>query len=93
MVRKYGRVDAVQQEMTEAARAAGAWVWSMADIGNGFPDLLIHCPWSGAWHLIECKAPKGRMTPAQRRWHEQHPGAAKVCRSVEELLRILGRTP
>ena len=91
MTHRHGRIDGTQREMMDAARAAGAHVFSMADMGDGFPDLLIYCPWSDSYYLIECKSKCGRLTDAQQRWHTTYPALSHVCYSVEELLAIIGR--
>lgn len=61
---------AVQTACKRYLRLVGAQVWDTsqpfrAAITPGLPDLLVFLPRQGLV-FVECKAPGGRLTPAQR---------------------------
>lgn len=61
-MRHAARVDATQEQIVSALRAAGARVWII-----GLPvDLLVG--YRGRLCLIECKSPGGRKTALQTRF-------------------------
>ena len=57
-MRRRGRIDASQRGIIEALRAAGCTVVSLANVGNGCPDLLIG--YGGRTTLLEVKSPRAR---------------------------------
>lgn len=92
-MRRRARIDANQLEIVYALRAAGATVQSLAEIGDGCPDLLVG--FAGKTTLIEVKdsqqpPSKRQLTPDQLRWHGEWNGGmlAVVC-DVESALRVL----
>lgn len=93
-MRRAAKVDANQDSVISALRAAGAKVQSLAAIGKGVPDLL--CQYQGAFYLIEVK--DGRKTPSQRKltddqvkWHEEWKSAfLGVVESPDEALKFIG---
>lgn len=80
------RVDANQDAIVAALRAAGAYVWII-----GLPvDLL--CGYAGHTYLMELKRDsKARFTPLQREFFEKWSGGT-LCRvdSPEAALRMIG---
>jgi hypothetical protein len=70
-------------------RAAGYYVQSLAQVGHGFPDLLV-CKHSGAIMLLEVKMPGERLTPDERNWHAIFPGPVFVVDSIERALEVVG---
>jgi hypothetical protein len=91
MARFNGKVDANQGAICDALRAKGAQVWSLASMGNGFPDLLVRVPGMGAraWFLLEVKRPGGKLTDSQVRWHANNPGVAQVVTSEAEAVALV----
>jgi len=91
-LRKHGRIDANHVEIVAALRQAGAFVQSIADIGNGCPDLIV------AYHarvfLIEVKAGAGKLTADEAAWvgECERIGGVSVylVRSAEDALRAIG---
>jgi hypothetical protein len=68
-----GRVDRNQNETINALRRAGCLVHSLAQVGNGCPDLLVLAP-DGRLLLLEIKdgtKPHSaqRLTPKEAQWH------------------------
>ena len=93
-MRRAAKIDANQEAVVIALRAAGTKVQSLAAIGKGVPDLL--CQYQGAFYLIEVK--DGRKTPSQRKltdgqvkWHEEWKCAfLGVVESPDEALKFIG---
>lgn len=92
-MRRRAKVDANHSEIVAALRSAGATVQSLAEIGDGCPDLLVGR--AGKTLLIEVKdsaqpPSKRQLTDDQLRWHGAWTGGtlAVVC-DVESALRAL----
>ena len=90
---KAARIDRNHVEIVAALRKAGAFVFSLAGVGKGVPDLLIgYC---GKTALIEikdgAKPPSARrLTPDQLAWHGSWLGGTlAVVDSVDAALRVL----
>ena len=81
-----GKVDANQEPIVDALRAAGVVVRSLAGIGDGMSDLLCIVP--NATFLIECKMPGEKLTPAQKRWHVEAPWRNHIVHSPDEAVAI-----
>ena len=86
---RHGRVDANQGEIVGALRAVGCAVCSLADLGHGFPDLLVWHPRRG-YLLVEVKMPGGKLTADERAWHAAWPGQIEVWHGVDEAFAALG---
>lgn len=95
-MRRHAKVDANHAEIVRALRQAGATVQSLAEIGDGCPDLLVGA--SGRTLLIEVKdsaqpPSKRQLTDDQMRWHGAwRGGALAVVCDVEGALRMLAAT-
>ena len=92
-VSRRARTDANHAEIVNALRQAGAFVQSLAEIGNGCPDLLVSR--AGKTYLLEVKdhskpPSKRQLTLEQMRWHGAWRGGALaiVC-DVESALRAV----
>lgn len=93
-MRRAAKVDANQPEIVRALRQVGAYVESLAAVGNGVPDLLVG--FRGETVLIEVK--DGRRPPSERQlndeqieWHAAWPGGRCVVAScVTEALAAIG---
>lgn len=81
-----GKVDANQQAVIDALRAAGVVVRSLAGIGGGLNDLLCAIP--EATFLIEVKMPGEMLTPAQKKWHAECPWRNHIAYSAAEAVAI-----
>ena len=85
-MRYAARVDANQEQIVSALRAAGAYVWII-----GLPvDLLVG--FKNHTFLVECKSgPRKRLTPLQADFFENW-GGSTLCRvdSPEAALRMIG---
>ena len=87
------RADRNQAEIVRALQKIGATVENTNMVGNGFPDLVVS--YFGQWHLIEIKAPKGKLLDTQKRFHEEHsPAPIHIVRTVDDVIkwsRVIGR--
>ena len=85
-MRYAARVDANQEQIVSALRAAGAYVWII-----GLPvDLLVG--YKNHTFLVECKSgPRKRLTGLQADFFENW-GGSTLCRvdTPEAALRMIG---
>jgi hypothetical protein len=85
-----GRVDGNQKAIMDALRKVGCKVRSTAEIGEGFPDLLVRPPGRMASLIqMETKMPKGKLEPDQVKYLTEFPETL-IVRSVEDALRAVG---
>ena len=84
-MRRRGKVDRNHTEIVEALRVCGWHVLSLADLGNGVPDLLIFKP-GRTMQLAEIKTRTGRITRAQAQFMADWP--VTIVRSVDEALAL-----
>lgn len=68
-LRRAAKIDGPQPAIVDALRAMGVFVQSLAQVGEGCPDLLCACP--GELWLFEVKEIGGRLTPKQKDWHDK----------------------
>lgn len=87
-MRKHGRVDKNQKEIVDALRKAGATVLSLADVGNGCPDLLVS--FRDELYLMEIKDESGKLTSDEANFFDAWGGNAYIVRTVETALKIIG---
>lgn len=91
MSRRAAKIDANQGSIVDALRAVGCSVQSLAEVGDGCPDLLVGI---GKFNvLMEVKdgsrPPSDRLlTAAQKRWHAEWRGTAHLVESVEQALMV-----
>jgi hypothetical protein len=89
-MRRAAKVDANQEQIVSALRAAGASVQSLAPIGKGCPDLLV--AFRGQMYLIEIKRGKGKVNELQGKWHGDWKADVYVAYDPEQALQIIGAT-
>lgn len=99
-MRRAAKTDSNQDSIVDALRAVGCSVVSLAGVGRGVPDLLVHVPeytkgdgmdWTA---LIEVKNPAGKgskLTPAQVKFHAEWNGPIITATTPEQALRGIGR--
>lgn len=90
MSRIAAKVDANQEQVVSALRAAGASVQSLARIGKGCPDLLVGYGCPATLFLMEVKRGKAKPNAMQVRWHEGWKTAVHVVYGPEEALKAIG---
>lgn len=76
----------VEDALVQAVRARGGLCEKFAPIRAGVPDRVV--VYAGRVHLVELKAPEGKLRPAQYVFHERalHRGVrVVVLRSVPEV--------
>lgn len=92
-MRRAAKIDANQEAVVSALRAAGASVQSLAAVGKGVPDLLVG--YKGTTLLMEVK--DGRKPPSaqkltedQLKWHGTWKGGSlAVVDGPEAALRMI----
>lgn len=89
-MRRAAKVDANQEQVVSALRAAGASVQSLAPIGKGCPDLLV--AFRGQMYLMEIKQGKGKVNELQTKWHSDWKADVYVVFGPEEALELIGAT-
>lgn len=89
-MRRAAKVDANQDQVVSALRAAGASVQSLAPIGKGCPDLLV--AFRGDMYLMEVKQGKGKVNEMQTKWHGDWKADVYVVYGPEEALQVIGAT-
>jgi hypothetical protein len=87
-----GRIDGNQAQIVRALRQVGASVQSLADVGDGCPDLLVG--FRGVTMILEVKdgnaSPSDqRLTEDQKRWHKAWAGQVCIVRSPEEAIKAI----
>jgi len=93
-VRRASKIDANQEAVVSALRAAGASVQSLAAVGDGVPDLLVG--FQEQTYLIEVKdgqkpPSKRKLTEDQVKWHENWKGGfLSVSEDPEQALKFIG---
>jgi hypothetical protein len=93
-MRRAAKVDANQEQIVIALRAAGASVQTLAAVGKGVPDLLVG--FQGKTLLLEVKdgqkpPSERRLTEDQLKWHGAwRGGPLAVVDGVDAALRMLG---
>ena len=93
-MRRAAKVDANQEQIVQALRAAGAVVQTLAAVGKGVPDLLVG--YQGKTLLLEVKdankpPSERKLTEDQIKWHGAwRGGPLAVVDGPEAALRMLG---
>lgn len=89
-MRKYGRRDASHAARKADFEALGCSVHDTADVGDGFPDLVVGV--SGRNVLVEVKEDDGTLTPDQVAFHRDWRGAPPVVvRSQDDVIALVNR--
>jgi hypothetical protein len=84
-MRRAAKVDAPHPEIVKALRKVGFQVRSTAQLGDGFPDLVISR--SGGWTaLVEVKSPGEKLNAAQVKFHATWPGLILVASDPESAV-------
>ena len=92
-MRRAAKIDKNQPAIVDALRKCGAFVQSLAAVGNGCPDLLIG--YRGRTILVEVKdgsnVPSAqKLTLDQLLWHAKWSGGSlAVVNDLESALRVL----
>lgn len=87
-MRRAAKVDANQEQVVSALRAAGATVQSLAPIGRGCPDLLVAL--RQQMYLMEVKDGNGKPNEMQLKWHAAWGAPVHVVYGPEDALRVVG---
>lgn len=86
---RHGRRDTTHRAIKEALVSVGATVFDTADVGGGFPDLVVG--YKGSTYLMEVKGPRGRLGASQDAFRDRWRGGPLiVVRTRGEALQALG---
>ena len=93
-MRRRGKTDGNHTQLADAFRAAGCTVQSLADVGDGCPDLLVGI--SGRNLLVEVKdgrrpPSERKLTPDQVEWHGKWRGQVATVKGVDEALALVNQ--
>ena len=93
MSHRGGRIDANQPAIVRKLKAIGASVQSLADVGDGCPDLLVG--FRGETFVLEVKdgskpPSKRALTEDQRVWHGRWRGQVDVVNNEDEAVKAIG---
>jgi hypothetical protein len=91
-MRRAARIDANQNEITEAFRKMGATVAITSSLGKGFPDLTIG--YKGLNILIEVKdgtkpPSHQKLTPDETEFHSTWRGNVVTINSIDGAIKLL----
>lgn len=91
-MRRRGKVDRNHAEIVRALRDYGASVQTLAEIGEGCPDLLVGC--GGDNFLMEvkdglAKPSEQKLNECQKQWHSSWRGTVHVVKSAKEAIELL----
>jgi hypothetical protein len=84
------RVDENQPKIVAFLVAAGAMVFHLHRVGEGFPDLFV-C-YHGKLFIPEIKAPGGKLTPAEKKFKEEleyHGGEYWILTTIQDCMKML----
>jgi hypothetical protein len=90
------RIDANQPSIVRALREIGATVQSLAEVGDGCPDILVGYRGRNlVFEIKDWKQPpsKKRLTPHEKKWHESWNGSVHVIETFGDALKILNASP
>jgi Holliday junction resolvase len=87
MPRRAAKIDSNQSEIVNYLRACGFSVTITSMVGAGFPDIVAGK--HGVNYHIEIKDGKGKLTPAQIKYHDEWRGQIMVVRCIEDLESIV----
>lgn len=85
---RFGRRDSTHRQVVDALKALGASVFDCADVGGGFPDLVVG--YRGLTYLIEVKSSRGKLRESQHEFAAGwRGGRVYVVRSVADVRQAL----
>lgn len=81
--------DANQGDILKELRKIPALdIIDLTEVGDDCPDILLGYQRKN-W-LVEIKTTTGRVKPGQKRHHREWPGQTAICRSLDDILRLIG---
>lgn len=91
-MRRIARIDRNQTDIVKLFKAAGYSVQSLAQLGNGVPDLLLGR--NGVNHLVEIKdgekpASRQQLTADQSEWTWRWKGKVRLITSKEDAIEMI----
>jgi hypothetical protein len=83
-MRRYGRIDANQNEIVAKLRKAYHSVTILSAVGNGCPDILVGR--NGISLPMEIKIDGAELTDDELDWHTKWKGSVAIVHSFEEAV-------
>lgn len=86
------RIDANQPKIVKDLRAMGYTVQSLADVGDGTPDIVVgKNQQNWLFEIKDWKQPpsKRRLTPKEKLWHQLWRGQVCVIETVDDALKAM----
>ena len=84
-MRKRGKIDLNQTKIVENLRKVGFSVVSLANLGNGAPDICVGA--YGINFLFEIKQEKKKLTKDEHKFHESWRGQVSIIYSTEDAIK------
>lgn len=84
---RHGKIDGNQNEIRQFCHDCGASTFSIADAGDGKPDLIVW--YRGRYRLWETKSKNGILTPRQEKFHREWPGPIEIVKTKEDAFNAL----
>ncbi len=85
MTRRFGKRDRHHREIMAALRQIGCSVISLADLGQGCPDILVgHA--GRTYGPYEIKSPGGKLTSSELDFWQTWRGGGKIIYTAEDVL-------
>ena len=82
---RFHRTDENQKEIVQHLRDWGCKVSvTSANMGGGFPDLVVYNPRKDFLRLIEIKRPGEKLSADQVKFHNEHGSSVFIATSKEE---------
>ena len=83
-MRKRGRTDLNHAKIVENLRKVGFSVFSMANLGNGAPDICVGA--YGNNYLFEIKQEKKKLTKDEHTFHKSWSGQVAIIYNFEDAI-------
>lgn len=92
-MRRAAKVDANHAGIAKAFMDMGCSVVSLAQLGNGIPDLIVACSKTALVEIKDGSKPpsKQRLNELQTAFHANWKGKIFICKSIVEVPGIVER--
>lgn len=88
-MRKRGKIDLNQTDIVNNLRKCGFSVLSLANLGNGAPDICVGA--FGNNYLFEIKQEKKKLTKDEHKFHESWNGQVAIIYNTEDAIKKINK--
>lgn len=88
-MRKVARVDNNHKQIVTDLRKIGCSVWSTAQTGNGFPDIIVGIRNRNYLFEIKNDKNKNKLTEDEQKFFEMWRGQSDVIDCVDDVLNLI----